>query len=98
MHESSSRDPLTDLLRFFGAGAEFTQDTLAREIGVSESLVDQMLSTLLAAGYIEAQSSACGHGCRDCPAARTCGMPGGARLWTVTERGRRYLGESQQRR
>ena len=91
MHNPASADPLTEVLHALASGAPFIQAALAQRLAVQPALVDQMLHTLQAAGYVETPASACKPDCRNCPVQDGCGMPVGARLWTITQRGRRYL-------
>lgn len=90
MDDSMASDPLIELLRLLGAGAAFTGPVLAQRLDVHPAVLEAMLETLAASGYI-AQPASCAGGCHGCPSAASCGVVGGARIWDVTERGRRLL-------
>ncbi len=90
MDDSMASDPLIGLLRLLAAGAAFTVPALAHRLDVHPAVLEAMLETLAASGYI-AQPASCAGGCHGCPSAASCGVVGGARIWDVTERGRRLL-------
>ena len=65
---------------------------LARTLGVSPAMVDQMLLDLQRMGYLSGLSSECNSSaCASCPAA--CGPAGPS--WWLTAKGRRYLDSHQ---
>ena len=71
-------------------------DELARELGVSRTLVEQLVADLLRSGCLRMALDECMvEGCTSCPLHSSCSLPGGARLWELTDKGRRWLAEPQ---
>ncbi|MCJ7511278.1 MAG: PCI domain-containing protein [Dehalococcoidia bacterium] len=67
-------------------------DDLARELGVSQALVEQLVADLLRSGCLRMATGECAvEGCASCPLRTSCSLPGGIRLWQLTEKGRRWL-------
>ncbi len=74
-----------------GSGAAAVPE-LARRLGVSARLVEQMIAQLVRLGYLEAVEPGCAGGaCRGCAMAAGCAAQPQARLWAATEKGRRLL-------
>ena len=75
-------------------------DDLARELGVSRPLVEQLVADLLRSGCLRMAIDECVvDGCTGCPLHSCCSLPGDIRLWQLTDRGRRWLaGRSPTRR
>jgi hypothetical protein len=70
-------------------------DALAREMGITRTLVGQLVAELVRAGCLRTALEACAPaGCTTCPAYRQCAPPMGVGLWEVTQKGRRLLTES----
>jgi len=67
-------------------------DELARELGVSRGLVEQLVADLLRSGCLRMAFDECVvEGCTTCPLRTSCSLPGGVRLWELTDKGRRWL-------
>ena len=80
---------LRELLQLIAEGGTRTRTELARELGVSEGLVEQMLEDLARMGYLKPVEGDCASQCTDCPLARTCAVGTPARIWALTEKGLR---------
>jgi hypothetical protein len=69
-------------------------DELARELGVSRLLVEQLMADLLCSGCLRMAVDECTvEGCTSCSFHTSCSLPGGVRLWELTEKGRRWLAQ-----
>ncbi|MGQ9571573.1 MAG: hypothetical protein ACUVV3_00055 [Dehalococcoidia bacterium] len=67
-------------------------DDLARELGVSRALVEQLVAELLRTGCLRMAIDECAmEGCTSCPLHNSCGLPSTVRLWQLTDKGRRWL-------
>jgi hypothetical protein len=67
-------------------------DELARELGVSQALVERLVADLLRSGCLRMAIDECAaEGCATCPLRTSCSLPEGVRLWQLTEKGRRWL-------
>jgi len=67
-------------------------DDLARELGVSQPLVERLVADLLRSGCLGMATGECvAEGCTSCPLRTSCSLPEGVRLWQLTEKGRRWL-------
>jgi len=67
-------------------------DDLARELGVSQALAEQLVADLLRSGCLRMATDECAvEGCTSCPLHTSCGLPGGVRLLQLTDKGRRWL-------
>jgi len=88
---------LRKLLRFIAEGGTRTKTELARELGVSEGLVEQMLEDLARMGYLKSVAGGCEAQCVGCPLARTCAVGTPTRVWVLTEKGRKVSGEKEKR-
>jgi hypothetical protein len=70
----------------------WSYDELARELGVSQALVEQLVADLLRSGCLRMAIDECvPAGCASCPLRSSCSLPQGVRLWQLTEKGRRWL-------
>jgi len=73
-----------------------SHDELARELGVSRALMEQLVADLLRSGCLRTAIDECVvEGCTSCPLHTSCSLPGGVRLWELTDRGRRWLAQPQ---
>jgi len=84
---------LHQLLNLLAAGGVRTPSELANLLGVSESLLNQMLADLTRMGYLRSVSGAAclnspnGSPCADCPLTDTCAVSGPeGRVWVLTEK------------
>ncbi len=72
-------------------------DELARELGVSQALVEQLVAELLRSGCLRMAIDECvPAGCASCPLRASCSLPEGVRLWQLTEKGRRWLARTEE--
>ncbi|HIC92750.1 MAG TPA: winged helix-turn-helix transcriptional regulator [Anaerolineae bacterium] len=78
---------LKELLQLVARGGTRTRAELARELGVSEGLVEQMLEDLARMGYLKPVEGGCASQCAACPLARTCAAGTPTRVWALTEKG-----------
>ncbi len=81
---------LTKLLELLSTGGLQTMDEVARRLGISETLVVEMVEGLARRGYL-APLSSCGPACDGCGLASVCELHGRPRPRTLilTEKGRR---------
>ena len=84
---------LRKLLQLVAEGGVRTRAELARELGVSEGLMGQMIEHLARMGYLRPVAGDCESRCAGCPLAGTCTVGGPTRVWTLTERGATIAGE-----
>ena len=80
---------LKELLRLVAQGDVRTRVELARKLGVSEGLVEQMLENLARMGYLRPVAGGCDAHCAACPLAKTCAVGTPTRIWALTEKGLR---------
>ena len=85
---------MRELIRVIAEGQAHSQVELARRLGVSEGLVEQMLKDLARMGYLE-PIAGCADQCAACPLARMCIVGRPRRAWVLTEKGQRAVGEGQ---
>jgi hypothetical protein len=65
---------------------------------VSRVLLEPLLDELLRSGCLRmAGEDVSADACESCPVHSTCGTTGGARFWEVTEKGRRWLSQPQEK-
>ena len=77
------------------AGGTLSLSALAGELGTSRTLVESMLEQLVGLGYLAPVNPSCGSGgCSRCPQRGACAIPSQARLWALTEKGRRVVGQA----
>jgi len=70
----------------------WSYDELARELGVSQALVERLVADLLRTDCLRMAIDECvPAGCASCPLRTSCSLPQGVRLWQLTEKGRRWL-------
>jgi predicted ArsR family transcriptional regulator len=78
---------LQRLLELVAEGGLRSYADLARELGVSEELVGQMIEDLARRGYLRPVAGNCEGHCAGCPLAETCAIGGPTRVWALTEGG-----------
>lgn len=80
---------LRELVRTIAEGQAHSQVELARRLGVSEGLLEQMLEDLAQMGYLIQVAGGCAEQRTACPLARICiaGQP--RKAWVLTEKGQR---------
>jgi predicted ArsR family transcriptional regulator len=84
---------LQRLLELVAEGGVHTYAELARQLGVSIELLEQMLEELARRGYLRPVAGDCQSQCTGCPLAKTCAVGGPTRVWALTERGATIAGE-----
>ncbi len=67
-------------------GRQIDVTRLAKRLGVSESLVRQMLEALVRMGYLRLMSQSCTPPCNHCPIRQRCSAS-----WAVTPKGRKVI-------
>lgn len=83
---------LIKILKALSKGGRYSNKLMATELGVDESLVEQMIDKLLHMGYIEKEKiNSCGDGCGCCSSKEGCGPNNHSieiNIWRVTEKGK----------
>ena len=77
---------LERLLSLLGQGGVHSYADLARQLDVSEELLEQMLQDLVRMGYLRPLADGCEAQCTSCPLEGTCAIGGPTRVWTLTEK------------
>ena len=77
------------MLELVAEGGVHSHTDLARELGVSEGLLAQMLRDLEQMGYLKQVSTECGAHCTGCPMSSECAVGRPGRVWALTEKGSR---------
>ena len=77
---------LEELLRRIAEGGTHNLSELARELGVGEELLRQMIEDLARMGYLRPVAGSCESQCTGCSLAKTCAIGGPARVWALTEK------------
>ncbi len=80
---------LREIVRTIAEGQVHSQVELARWLGVSEGLVEQMLEDLARTGYLKPMGGESTEGCAGCPLAKMCVASRPRRAWVLTEKGRK---------
>jgi len=83
---------LERLLQMLRAGGTHTIAELARELEVSEALVELMMEDLVRMGYLAVAGGSCDRRCTMCPPAEVCAARGPTRVWTLTRKGQEAAG------
>lgn len=78
---------LERLLQTLRDGGTHTLSGLARELEVSEPLVEMMMEQLATMGQVQAESGNCTDHCDGCHMMGPCVTGGATRSWTLTPRG-----------
>ncbi len=83
---------LKQLLRELGESNRMqTPEELARTLGVTPPLVEDMIQRLARQGYLT-ESAQCSDGCTSCPLKSGCSArQQSVRFWTLTPKARRLL-------
>jgi hypothetical protein len=79
---------LERLLRTITATGAFKPSELARQLGVTEGLLDTMLDDLVRMGYLQSVQADCTD-CGTCPESQGCCVRSSNRVWLLTEDGQR---------
>ncbi len=85
---------LERLLRLMSSGGAHTLGQLARQLGVSEMLLDTMLDDLERMGYLRCVPGSYAD-CGTCPQSGGCSLGRPNRAWLLTEAGQRLAGQDR---
>jgi len=80
---------LRELIRTIAESQVHSQMELARRMGVSEGLVEQMPADSVRMGYLESMAGGCADQCAACPLAKACAVGSPSRVWVLTEKRQR---------
>ncbi len=85
---------LIRLLRQIQGGALLSTQQLAQDLEISPALVEPMLESLVAQGYVQpvSQEGACSTHCRSCALRPAC-LQSGNTVWVLSEKGQRAVGQ-----
>jgi predicted ArsR family transcriptional regulator len=81
---------LERLLSQVSQGGVHSYADLARQLAVSEELLEQMLQDLARMGYLRPVADGCGIHCAGCPQTKDCATGGPARVWALTGKSRQH--------
>ena len=85
---------LKEIMQALDKGDVASTMQLAKILGVSEGLVAQMIQDLEHGGYLASLASGCtATSCQSCPFSKSCGSTAIAKMWVLTEKGRRAAQE-----
>jgi predicted ArsR family transcriptional regulator len=76
---------LTKILELLNKGELHTTADLARELGVSQELVNIMVADLARRGYLRQVTGDCPEHCATCPLGNTCAVGGPGQVWALTQ-------------
>lgn len=83
---------LRDLLRLLAeSDCIHSVSTLARDLHVSEELVQLMIAELTFQGYLQPVKNNCDYQCSSCPARKMCASRNTDKIWAVTQKGHRLI-------
>ena len=89
------KNMLMKILKRLSQGGMYSNRSMAREFGIDESLVEQMISQLQNMGYIEKDNmNSCGSGCGGSCSKKSdcCGNTGiDINMWRITDKGKNVL-------
>ena len=77
---------LEELLQRIASGGTHNLSELARELGVGEELLRQMIEHLARMGYLRPVAGDCQFQCTGCSLAGTCAVGGPTRVWMLAEK------------
>jgi hypothetical protein len=80
---------LEQLLKTISEGGVHSYTELARSLGTSEELLDQMVGHLVRLGYLEPVGGVCSSTCEGCAMGGLCAVGGQGHAWTLTSKGAR---------
>jgi len=79
---------LRDLLRLLAeSDGIHSVSTLARDLKVSDELVQLMIADLTRQGYLQPANNNCDYQCNSCPTRKMCTSRNTAKIWAVTQKG-----------
>jgi predicted ArsR family transcriptional regulator len=82
---------LQRILKLMATDDATTQQDLARQLGVSEPLVTQMVDQLVQQGYLVEGGQCATTSCEGCGLQSACGTLESLKIWTLTEKGWRAV-------
>lgn len=88
---------LMKILKRLAQGGSYSNKSMAKELGIDESLVEQMIIKLEQLKYIEKDSmnnssSSCGCGCGSCSTKSSCYSNNiEINIWRITEKGKKAI-------
>ena len=77
---------LEQLLRQIAAGGIHSYAQLARDLNVSEDLLEQMLEDLERMGYLQQMDASCDSHCGHCEVSATCAIHASGQIWEQTDK------------
>jgi uncharacterized protein YuzB (UPF0349 family) len=77
---------LEQLLKMVATGGIHSYAQLARDLNVSEALLEQMLEELERMGYLQRMDATCDSHCDHCGESTTCSVHGPGQLWELTDK------------
>ena len=83
---------LIETLRLIASAEVRQPQDLAARLGITVELVDGVLQDLVRGGYLTAVASACHQSCGARCGRATCSSASIARVWVLTDRGKRVAG------
>jgi len=84
---------LQKLLERIAQGGVHSTTALARELGVSQGLLEQMIEDLVRMGYLRAVGESCAEHCAGCSLRESCALGGPGGIWALTEKGEKATRE-----
>lgn len=86
---------LMKILKRLAQGGMYSNKLIAKELGVDESLVEQMITQLQQLGYIEKDNmGGCSSGCGCCSSKSSCCSDKhniDINIWKISEKGKKAL-------
>ena len=76
---------LEQVLMQVGQGGVHSYADLARQLAISEELLEQMLQDLARMGFIRPVADVCGIHCTGCPQTKACATERRARVWALMD-------------
>lgn len=86
---------LHTLLRIVASRGTECSAELARRLGVSHVLMENMLEELTREGYLKAVIGKRSDPCEHCPLHKACLFEAQARIWSLTQRGESLLAKRE---
>ena len=83
---ASEGNMLEQLLKRIATGGIHSYTQLARDLNVSEDLLEQMLEDLERMGYLQQGDTACDSHCSHCEMPATCAIHAPGQIWELTDK------------
>lgn len=80
---------LTQVLKTVADGGIHSLKNLARQLDVTEPLVEAMLEDLEKMGYLKRINTSCTGRCQGCESNPICAISAGGQIWSLTQAGLR---------